>query len=1016
MSRLEIALDDVPWLLWRDLAAEWRKDKLHLPGEFVVSGLPVNPPTGGWAALQAAVSAGEARAVELPATVEQHFWGAEGLRDYTHDEYYFASHHPNHHDGIYRGVSWWWRDIDVPPAFAGRRMKLFVPAARLRVEVFVNEILVGYDLIGETPFEVDITLQVRPGTTNRIALRITNPGGRMDWIDYNQKTNPLATGPFLKVAPLRWGDHEIPMSHGFGGLDAGIRLVGVVDTTIRDIAIRNRADVLSATAVIELENARDVPANLLLETLVQRVVDGTTIWRGERQITLAPGVSSLEAPFACPDAEAWSPENPVLHRFCAILHEGDEVDRLDASFGFRWFEIAGIGNRATLKLNGRRIRFRGAISWNYWAPVGLFPTGEGIAREIASARALGLNFLSCHRNIGNPRALDASDRHGILRMEEPGAGREAWAGSDFGRAYMREKLRRMVRRDRNHPSLIAFCLQNEQVIEPPGHNGLRDTMAMVRETDPTRLVLLKSGFAGDASNYPPRWAPYANNQAYYLPGDPTLHADNGSGWCGWWDNHTVGGPGQYMDWLYQSPENYSHSSTRADEIVFWGEALGSGNLDALDEIAAALAGGQPSGGYSASAHAELIASYERFIDEAGFRDTYPSAGALARSVGNRSYDFWGRVIENVRICDTVDGIAMSGWESTVLDNHTGLVDAWRNLKGDPGIVSYYTRPALLAVKVRGLVCACNGNAVFDVFVVNEAAMSGRGVLTISLVAAGGEVRRLAQMPVALAGGDVFGELLARDLSTGLMTEAGHHQIIAQMVLEDGRVVDGQETIFVAPAPRPTAGVAFRESGEPEVFAGFASVPAEAARAHVLYDAHGSLQVGSELLERVAEGAGLAIIADGSLAATNVLTQLDAHGVLTLHEMVGPPLMSWYGAWYFSRPHPLLAGLPAGECLGWQFQADPRGAGGVWMDLESMKRFADAGHVTGPTLETVIGYGRDHHTVLGSALFGCTHGRARIVVSSMAGFGPALAGNPAGFAPPTARALLDNMIAWITVPN
>ena len=307
-------------------------------------------------------------------------------------------------------------------------------------------------------------------------------------------------------------------------------------------------------------------------------------------------------------------------------------------------------------------------------------------------------------------------------------------------------------------------------------------------------------------------------------------------------------------------------------------------------------------------------------------------------------------------------------------------------------------------------------AVLDVFIVNEAGLSGPGMLTISLTSPTGTARMLAQTQVRVAGDEVFGALLARDLSTGPLTESGQYCIAAHLAFDDGRTVDGEEAIFVAPAPRPTDGVAFHDTDKSGVFAGFASVPMETARAHVLYDASGSLQVGSDLLERVANGAGLVLIADGSAAAENVLRQLDAHGVLTLHEMVGPPLMSWYGAWYFSRPHSLLEGLPAGDCLGWQFQADPRGAGGVWMDLESMKRFADAGHVTGPTLETVIGYGRDHHTVLGSALFGCTHGRGRLVVSSMAGLGPALAGDPAGFAPPTARRLLDNMIAWTTGPR
>ena len=144
--------------------------------------------------------------VTLPTTVEQHLWGANGLRPY-HNEYFYEDTDKAPRNGNYIGVSWWWRNVAVPRTFAGKTLILHIRAAKQRAEVYVNQQLVGYRLVAETAFDCDVTKAVRPGQTNTVAIRITNPGGRMDWGDWSFTT---------------MGGKGFFAGHAFGGLDQGI--------------------------------------------------------------------------------------------------------------------------------------------------------------------------------------------------------------------------------------------------------------------------------------------------------------------------------------------------------------------------------------------------------------------------------------------------------------------------------------------------------------------------------------------------------------------------------------------------------------------------------------------------------------------------------------------------------------------------------------------------------------------------------------------------------------------------
>ncbi len=284
----------------------------------------MNPPTGGWDALYVTHDGDEFATVTLPTTVEQHFWGKFGERPYTPDEYRYAADDPVPQNGAYAGVSWWWKEIDIPAAMQGQRIFLHIRGARMRAEVYLNERLVGYSIMEELPFECDMTAAAKPGGKNTLAIRITNPGGRYDWVD---------------GLTIRWGSVTLYRSHGFGGLDREITLKAVPKSgRIADAWVLNTPEPRTINAFSIVEG--DVKA-ALYEVLdaAGKVIGSTT---GGPKVTLS-----------CPNAKLWDLDTPVLYhlRITLTMADGKQDMRAvpSASAGSR---RRGLGKNAIFRLNG----------------------------------------------------------------------------------------------------------------------------------------------------------------------------------------------------------------------------------------------------------------------------------------------------------------------------------------------------------------------------------------------------------------------------------------------------------------------------------------------------------------------------------------------------------------------------------------------------------------------------------------------------------------------------------------
>ena len=775
---------DQGWRLWLDPKAAWQDDALYLPEDVRLATLPVNPPTGGWAVLDDKAGIG----VSLPATVEEFYWNQKPACT-------ISSTSPSEIvavDGYFQGVSWWYRPFTPPTLRPGERLVFYFPAGRLRSEVYVNGKLVGYNIISEAPFAADATDVINPGGTNLLAVRITNPGGRFDWMDFLTMT---------------WGKYTLPETHGFGGLAGGVEMQVRAPVSVGDLAVFNMPEPRSVRVQAEISSighAYDGPVNFSITR------DGNVVFQESQDVYVPPGgtiTTAIDA--AVTNAQLWDIGQPNLYQASASLPEVAHSDRSTA-FGFRWLEVKGLGTDAKLYLNGRRIVPRSSISWGFWAPNGIFPDEAAAGREIAAMKAFGLDTLQNHRHMPKAVVLDGFDRVGFMRYCEAGSGvltfesakqepphtsvQAEWNGKtvelDFLNRYQLDKELAMIRAFRSHPCVSLWTLQNET--SPDVNNPrMRYALERMREADPSRMVLLKSGEA-------------SGKQVWSLPYSDAWMKDDGTGYSGWWDQHTaMDSPGVWTDAMYKSPDDYKYHADNKKEIVVWGEMATGASPDDHAAIVNWYKTHHQTG-YDLAAHEALLAAYNKFLDDHHFRSAFPTAETLFRQAGAKHYFSAAHLLENARMCNAVDYIVLSGWESTTIDDHSGLVDALRQLKADPALIHQAAQPEVLVVRPRHDVIAKGDTAVVDVHQINETNLTGAWRLTVTASMAGHTPLFHAEYPVELIGGETFGQLLKPDIQfkvdrPGLVT------IHAALIPKAGGlpVIEGDEPLLVID-PQPAA--------------------------------------------------------------------------------------------------------------------------------------------------------------------------------------------------------------------
>jgi len=322
-------------------------------------------------------------------------------------------------------------------------------------DVWVNGKVAGRHVGGFTGFQFDITDLLNWEGPNILAVKADDtldpeiaPANETNVVDYGgiyRSVSLLVTNP-LHIAPNgTWVTTE----------QAG-------DTAV--VRIRSW-----------IHNSNASPANAHLET---KILDASNqvVASLEGSATVAPGEDKEFDQKTQPvsNAHLWWPETPYLYRVESTVSDDHRVtDRFLTPFGIRFM---GYDPAAGFTLNGKPINLHGVDRRQDYGFLGdAVPEVVG-ARDVRIMKEMGVNFLRTSHYPQDPAVLEACDQLGILVWEEipnikifiyPAAG-DSHTGElytqRFPRAFMqnlKQQLREMVERDRNHPAIVIWGLADD---------------------------------------------------------------------------------------------------------------------------------------------------------------------------------------------------------------------------------------------------------------------------------------------------------------------------------------------------------------------------------------------------------------------------------------------------------------------------------------------------------------------------------------------------------------------------
>ncbi len=391
----------------------------------------------------------------------------------------------------YDGVGWYWHDFVVPEQSLRSTALLHFSAINYFAEVWLNGRYLGSHEGGYTPFDLDASSCVRAGT-NQLAVRVINPPKDEVGID----------GIILKETPC-WRALE---SFNFGGIWQDVSFHLLPPCHVVDCFVRPRIATESAELHLEISNATSSPQAASIEVTVHPAGDRETVATGHHRLVLPAGASEHTLSIAIDNPRLWSPDQPFLYVANVTILTSSGSDSCRVRFGMREFTLENDG----FHLNGERLFLKGAFHEGFYPITIAYPRDEAIVRkELSEAKAAGLNLLRFWQIPIHPRVLDLADEIGMLLMDEPPI--EWITDSVHTERRCRQEVRDLVRRDRNHPSVVFWTILNEGSVLPdftrrgPGQPTAQEWFGATvqriraelcreaRTLDPSRIIIDDSG-------------------------------------------------------------------------------------------------------------------------------------------------------------------------------------------------------------------------------------------------------------------------------------------------------------------------------------------------------------------------------------------------------------------------------------------------------------------------------------------------------------------------------------------
>jgi len=353
-----------------------------------------------------------------------------------------------------RGIGWYRRTFKLDSADRGKNIELQFDGVATRCTVYFNGTEVAHNFCGYTSIYIDVTPMARYGNDiNTIAVQVD--AGAMEgwwyegagiyrhtWLVKRSPVHVVTDGVYANPVKNADGTWTIPVEVTLGNTGRDVASpaveVGVFDSTGRKIA-----------------GGKSTAVNI---------------------VPMDQGVATLSIPVKSP--QLWSVDQPNLYEVrTTVLSDNQPVDVVSTLCGFRTIRFDAQNG---FFLNDQPLKLQGTCNHQDHAGVGVAVPDSIQEFRIRKLKEMGANAYRTSHNPPSRELLEICDRLGMLVMDET---RHFNASPEY-----LKQLEWLVRRDRNHPSVMLWSLFNEEALETneEGMEMTRTLNAVVKRFDTTR--------------------------------------------------------------------------------------------------------------------------------------------------------------------------------------------------------------------------------------------------------------------------------------------------------------------------------------------------------------------------------------------------------------------------------------------------------------------------------------------------------------------------------------------------
>ncbi|MCH1925357.1 glycoside hydrolase family 2 protein [Shewanella sp. C32] len=367
-------------------------------------------------------------------------------------------------DDQWQGIAWYQKTFEAAADWRNKVVQIRFEAAMNQADVWLNEQKVGSHLGGYLPFTLDLSSALRPGT-NTLLVRLDN------------RDNAI-TGP----KPLHLLDFNT-----YGGLYRGVSLQVKDKLMITDEMLAQ--DVAGGGVFVTYPQVSAEHASVAVKTQLQNQyaedktlqLQQTLLWQGKtvasatQQYHLAAGTTAdFTQQMTVTTPALWSPKTPHLYTLQTSLFSGDQlIEQQQRQIGIRSFTF---NDQHQLLINGEPAFLRGVNRHQEYPFVGYALSPQADYRDAVKIKQAGFDYVRLSHYPHSPAFMAAADKLGLVLLDAV-LGWQYYNPDPAFDEQVVKSCRDLIRRDRNHPSVVAWeCSLNETEMPPQLIARLHDTV------------------------------------------------------------------------------------------------------------------------------------------------------------------------------------------------------------------------------------------------------------------------------------------------------------------------------------------------------------------------------------------------------------------------------------------------------------------------------------------------------------------------------------------------------------